>query len=39
MFKRVISARTKADTHMQPIAPTSNPTIANTLVLVAQFNA
>jgi hypothetical protein len=32
MFKRVPSARTKADSEMPPIAPTSSPTIGNTLV-------
>ena len=32
MFKRVPSAQTKADSEMQPIAPTSRPTIGNTLV-------
>ena len=32
MFKRVQSARTKADSDMLPIAPTSSPTIGNTLV-------
>ena len=32
MFKRVPSARTKAERDMQPIAPTSSPTIGNTLV-------
>ncbi len=32
MFKRVPSARTKADNDMLPIAPTSSPTIGNTLV-------
>jgi len=32
MFKRVPSARTKADSDMLPIAPTSSPTIGNTLV-------
>ena len=33
MFKRIPSARTKADNNMQPIAPTSSPTIGNTLVV------
>ena len=32
MFKRLPSAQTKADSEMQPIAPTSRPTIGNTLV-------
>jgi len=32
MFKRVPSAGTKADSDMQPIVPTSSPTIGNTLV-------
>jgi len=32
MFKRVPSARTKAESDMLPIAPTSSPTIGNTLV-------
>jgi hypothetical protein len=33
MFKRVPSARTKADSELQTIAPTSRPTIGNTLVV------
>lgn len=32
MFKRVHSARTKIDSDMPLIAPTSSPTIGNTLV-------
>ena len=32
MFKRVQSARTKADSELLPIAPTSHPTIGNTHV-------
>ncbi len=32
MFKGVSSARTKADSDMQPIAPMSSPTIGNTNV-------
>jgi hypothetical protein len=32
MFKRLPSARTKAESEMLPIAPTSSPTIGNTLV-------
>ena len=34
MFKRIPSPRAKADSDMQPIAPTSSPTIDNTLVCV-----
>ncbi len=36
MVKRVPSARAKADSNIQPIAPTSSPTIGNILVVVVS---
>lgn len=41
MFNRVPSDRTKVDSEMKPMAPTSRPTIGNTIVggsFLVSFN-